>query len=64
MVILVTGAMGFVGSHTVQALADLGHDCVATSHRTTRALGTEISIEHVNIADHDAMLVGTTASAG
>jgi UDP-glucose 4-epimerase len=48
--------MGFVGSHTVQALADLGHDCVATSHRTTRALGTGISIEHVNVADHDTML--------
>jgi UDP-glucose 4-epimerase len=56
MVILVTGAMGFIGSHTVQALVDLGHECVATSHRTTRELGAGISIEHVNAADHDAML--------
>ena len=55
MVILVTGAMGFIGSHTVQALADLGHDCVATSHRTTRDLGAGITTEHVDIADHDAM---------
>jgi UDP-glucose 4-epimerase len=56
MVILVTGAMGFIGSHTVQALADLGHDCVATSHRATRAVAARASIEHVNVADRDAML--------
>jgi UDP-glucose 4-epimerase len=56
MVILVTGAMGFIGSHTVQALADLGHDCVATCHRTTRDLGAGIAIEHVDLADRDAML--------
>jgi UDP-glucose 4-epimerase len=56
MVILVTGAMGFIGSHTVQALADLGHECVATCHRTTCDLGPGISIEQVDIADRDAML--------
>jgi UDP-glucose 4-epimerase len=56
MVILVTGGMGFIGSHTVQALADLGHGCVVTSHRTTRDLGDTISIEQVDVADRDAML--------
>lgn len=56
MVILVTGAMGFIGSHTVQALVDLGHDCVATSHRATRDLGAGVSIEHIDIADRDGML--------
>ena len=56
MVILVTGGMGFIGSHTVQALADLGHGCVVTSHRTTRDLGDTISIEQVNVANRDAMV--------
>lgn len=56
MVILVTGGMGFIGSHTAQALADLGHGCVVTSHRTTRDLGDAISIERVNVADRDALV--------
>lgn len=56
MVILVTGGMGFIGSHTAQALADLGHGCVVTSHRTTRDLGDAISIERVNAADRDALV--------
>jgi UDP-glucose 4-epimerase len=55
-VILVTGGRGFIGSHTVQALADLGHGCVVTSRRTTRALGDTIAVEHVDVADRDAML--------
>jgi UDP-glucose 4-epimerase len=56
MVTLVTGGMGFIGSHTVQALRDLGHDCVATSHRNTRNVGDSVSVEPVNVADRDAML--------
>jgi UDP-glucose 4-epimerase len=56
MVTLVTGGMGFIGSHTAQALADLEHGCVVTSHRTTRDLGGSISIEQVDVADRNAML--------
>jgi UDP-glucose 4-epimerase len=57
MVILVTGGMGFIGSHTVSALAELGHGCVVTSRRTTtRHLGDAISIEQVDVADRAAML--------
>jgi UDP-glucose 4-epimerase len=56
MVILVTGGMGFIGSHTVHALADLGHSCVVTSHRRTRDLGETTSIEHVDVADRHAMI--------
>jgi UDP-glucose 4-epimerase len=56
MVILVTGGMGFIGSHTVQALADLGHRCVVTSHRNTRDLGDTVSIEQINVADRGAMV--------
>ena len=54
--ILVTGGMGFIGSHAVQALAELGHGCVVTSRRTTRDLGENISIEQVDVADRDAMV--------
>jgi UDP-glucose 4-epimerase len=56
MVILVTGGMGFIGSHTAHALTSLGHTCIATSHRTRRDLGNLTSIEHVDVADRDAML--------
>jgi UDP-glucose 4-epimerase len=31
--ILVTGGLGFIGSHTVRAVLDLGVPCLATSHR-------------------------------
>lgn len=56
MVIVVTGGMGFIGSHTVKALAHLGHDCVVTSRRPTRDLGDRISVEPVSVADREAML--------
>ena len=56
MVILVTGAMGFLGSHVVRALADLGHGCVATSHRARVDLADTVSVEHVDVSDRDAMV--------
>ena len=56
MVTLVTGGMGFIGSHTAQALTDLGHGCVVTSHRTTRDLGDHISVERLDVTDRDAMV--------
>ena len=33
--ILVTGGLGFIGSHTVRALLDLGQPCLVTQHRST-----------------------------
>jgi UDP-glucose 4-epimerase len=34
--ILVTGGLGSIGSHTAQALLDLGESVVLTAHRSTR----------------------------
>lgn len=53
--ILVTGAMGFIGSHTVCALRKLGHRCVAASHRTRRDMGDDVFVERVDVTDRDAM---------
>jgi UDP-glucose 4-epimerase len=56
VVILVTGGTGFIGSHTAQAVVDLGHDCVVTGRRMNGDLGRSISIERVDVADREAML--------
>lgn len=60
---LVTGGMGFIGSHTAAALLDLGHSCVLTRHRTARApdfladeIGRRIVVEQLDISDQDALL--------
>ncbi len=55
MVTLVTGGMGFIGSHTAEALADLGHGCVVTSHRTSRELGDTMTVEPIDVVDRNAM---------
>jgi nucleoside-diphosphate-sugar epimerase len=31
--ILVTGGLGMIGTHTARALVDLGHEVVVTAHR-------------------------------
>lgn len=58
--ILVTGGFGFIGSHTVRALLDLGEDCVVVQRRTTEPppvlAGATVAVEHVDIADRDALL--------
>jgi UDP-glucose 4-epimerase len=60
---LVTGGMGFIGQHTVRALADLGHSCLVTSHRTIshRAfgdseLGERVVVEPVDVAERAAVM--------
>ncbi|MFC8260846.1 NAD-dependent epimerase/dehydratase family protein [Streptomyces sp. NPDC057291] len=51
--ILVTGGLGFIGSHTVRALLDLGEDCVVVQ-RHARELpavlaGARVEVEQADV---------------
>ncbi|MET0233784.1 MAG: NAD(P)-dependent oxidoreductase [Kibdelosporangium sp.] len=58
--ILVTGGLGFVGSHTVRALLDLGEGCVLVQRRTAEVpagLADElVAVEQADITDLPALL--------
>jgi UDP-glucose 4-epimerase len=58
--ILVTGGLGFIGSHTVRALRDLGEDCVLVQRRAPEALadlvGEDVAVERADITDLSALL--------
>jgi UDP-glucose 4-epimerase len=62
--ILVTGGLGFIGSHTVQALLDLGEGCVLVQRRTAETPASladaQVAVEQADITDLTALLdVGT-----
>jgi UDP-glucose 4-epimerase len=62
--ILVTGGLGFIGSHTVRALVGLGEGCVLVQRRTAEAPpgppGAQVAVEQADISDLPALLeVGT-----
>ncbi|MBN9113387.1 MAG: NAD(P)-dependent oxidoreductase [Pseudonocardia sp.] len=59
--ILVTGGLGSIGSHTAQALLDLGEQVVVTSHRTVRvpdflAGASRVLVEPLDTTDAGAFL--------
>ncbi|MEE1941000.1 NAD(P)-dependent oxidoreductase [Streptomyces sp. TRM 70361] len=58
--ILVTGGLGFIGSHTVRALSDLGEDCLLVQRRTAEVpadlAGTRTVVERADITDLTALL--------
>ncbi|WP_433245389.1 NAD-dependent epimerase/dehydratase family protein [Actinomadura nitritigenes] len=61
--ILVTGGLGSIGSHTARALLDLGESVVLTAHRSTRLPehlagepGGRVAVEPLDAADETAFL--------
>ncbi|GAB3962717.1 NAD(P)-dependent oxidoreductase [Actinoallomurus acanthiterrae] len=57
--ILITGGLGFIGSHTARALLDLGESCVLTRRRTARIpafLDERIVVEDLDVTDREAFL--------
>lgn len=62
--ILITGGLGFIGTHTTRALLDLGEDCVLVQRRTLETpaslAGARVAVEQADINDLTALLdVGT-----
>jgi UDP-glucose 4-epimerase len=61
--ILITGGLGFIGSHTARALLDLGETCVLAQRREPgpnplldEEIGKRVVIERLDVADLDALL--------
>jgi UDP-glucose 4-epimerase len=58
--ILVTGGLGFIGSHTVRALTDAGEECVLLQRRSAQVpphlAGLPIHVVQADVADLDALL--------
>ena len=60
--ILITGGLGFIGSHVTRALLDLGESCVLVQRRTsgpngviTAGEGARAFIEQADVTDTDAL---------
>lgn len=65
--ILITGGLGFIGSHTARALLDLGESCVLVQRRAAAVpgafaaeAGTRIFVEQADLTDRAALAeIGT-----
>jgi UDP-glucose 4-epimerase len=62
--ILVTGGLGFIGSHTTRALLDMGESCVLVQRRApdppADLAGEQVAVEQADITDLAALLdIGT-----
>jgi UDP-glucose 4-epimerase len=58
--ILITGGLGFIGSHTVQALLDAGQECVLVQRSRTEPppdrFDAPVAVERADATDLDALL--------
>jgi UDP-glucose 4-epimerase len=58
--ILITGGLGFIGSHVTRALLDLGESCVLAQRRTPSVpdmlADGHVVVEQVDVTDRDAFL--------
>ena len=58
--ILVTGGLGFIGSHTVRALVDMGENCVLVQRQTTEVppvlADARLAVEQADVTDLAALL--------
>lgn len=59
---MVTGGLGFIGSHTTRALLDLGEDCLVTQHHNADIpeflrgeVGARVIVEPLDITDDEAL---------
>lgn len=60
---LITGGLGFIGSHTARALLDLDEECVVTRHTATQVpdflqsdLGSRLVVEPLDVESGSALL--------
>src|SRR5690348_8605118 len=61
--ILITGGLGFIGTHTARALLDLGESCVLVQRRAAPPadllgdeVGRRIVVERADLADREEFL--------
>ncbi|HWG27189.1 NAD(P)-dependent oxidoreductase [Actinospica sp.] len=61
--ILITGGLGFIGSHTARALVELGESCVLTQRREPEPnalladeIGKRVFLEQVDVTDGEALI--------
>ena len=61
--ILITGGLGFIGSHTARALVDLGESCVLTQRREpvpnallAEEIGKRVFLEQLDATDSEALI--------